>query len=89
MIDEGHDKRNYDPKKPQVTLLTRQSSKGLEFDTVVLSGLGALKDDEDHLAQETRLLYVGMTRARRQLLATSSGENRFTQRLLEMVGEAA
>lgn len=82
-------KKAYDPAKPQVTLLTRQSSKGLEFDTVVLSGLGALRDDEEHLAQETRLLYVGMTRARRQLLVTSSGENSFTQRLLELVGDAA
>lgn len=82
-------KKTYDPAKPLVTLLTRQSSKGLEFDTVVLSGLGTLRDDEDHLAQETRLLYVGMTRARRQLLVTSSGENRFTQRLLELVGEVA
>lgn len=56
---------------------------------MVLTGLGALKDDEDHLAQETRLLYVGMTRARQQLLITSSGQNHYTERLLALVAEAA
>ncbi len=82
-------KKAYNPAREEVTLLTRQSSKGLEFDTVILTGLGALKDDEDNLARETRLLYVGMTRARMQLLVTSSGQNRYTQRLLALVGEAA
>jgi hypothetical protein len=88
-LKNSSDKRSYDPAKPQVTLLTRHSSKGLEFDTVILSGLGALKDDEDHLAQETRLLYVGMTRARHKLLVTSSSENRYTERLAGLVDRAA
>lgn len=82
-------KKAYDPSVPKVTLLTRQSSKGLEFDTVVLAGLGALDDSDEQLPLETRLLYVGMTRAQRQLLVTSSGVNRFTQKLKELVGEAA
>jgi len=56
---------------------------------VALSGLRAPKDNEDRLASEARLLYVGMTRARRQLLVTSSGENRFTPRLAELAGEVA
>lgn len=83
------EKRAYDAGEEKVVLLSRQSSKGLEFDTVILSGLGALKDDEDNLSQETRLLYVGMTRARRQLLVTGSGENWFIGRLRELVVEAA
>ncbi len=60
----------------------RQSSKGLEFKTVVLAGLGTLKDDEKHHAEEVRLLYVGMTRAREKLLVTSSKGNFYTERLL-------
>lgn len=50
-----------------------------------LYGLGAQADDEEHLAQEARLLYVGMTRARRRLLVTSSGSNWYATRLGEMV----
>jgi len=73
-------KKAYDANAESVALLTRQSSKGLEFDTVVLAGLGGLKDDEESLESEVRLLYVGMTRARQQLLLTGSGENWFLGR---------
>ena len=89
VLRTNNDKKAYDPNKPQITLLTRHSSKGLEFNTVILTGLGTLKDDEDHLALESRLLYVGMTRARQQLLVTSSGVNRYTERLTALVIEAA
>lgn len=78
------DKRAYDPQANQVVLLSRQSSKGLEFDTVILGGIEELADDEDKLAHEARLLYVGMTRARRRLLVTGSGNNWFTDRLHEI-----
>jgi superfamily I DNA/RNA helicase len=44
--------------------------------------LGTLKDDEKHHAEEVRLLYVGMTRAREKLLVTSSKVNFYTERLL-------
>mgnify|MGYP000129660484 CR=1 FL=1 len=73
-------KKAYDANAQRVALLTRQSSKGLEFDTVVLAGLGGLKDDQENLEREVRLLYVGMTRARQQLLLTGSGENWFVGR---------
>ncbi|WP_447553714.1 3'-5' exonuclease [Vreelandella sp. EE22] len=78
------DKRSYDLEADEVVLLSRQSSKGLEFDTVLLSGLGALSLDEEKQAQEARLLYVGMTRARRRLMVTSSKENWYTERLSEL-----
>lgn len=84
-LQQSADKHRYDPSIDEVVLLSRQSSKGLEFDTVILCGLGALPDDEEHLAQEARLLYVGMTRARRRLLVTSSGSNWYVTRLGEMV----
>ena len=44
-----------------------------------------LKDDEKHHAEEVRLLYVGMTRAREKLLVTSSKANFYTERLLGVV----
>ncbi|MDR9467732.1 3'-5' exonuclease [Marinospirillum sp.] len=74
-------KKNYDANAESVTLLTRQSSKGLEFDTVVLAGLGGLKDEDEELEKEVRLLYVGMTRAREKLLLTGSGDNWFVKKL--------
>lgn len=77
------DKKTYDANTNNVVLLTRQSSKGLEFDTVVLAGLGGLKDDEESREHEVRLLYVGMTRARQRLLLTGSGDNWFIRGLTE------
>lgn len=84
-LQQSSDKRRYDPDAQEVVLLSRQSSKGLEFDTVLLSGLGALDPAEEKQAQEARLLYVGMTRARRRLMVTGSKVNWYTERLEKLV----
>jgi hypothetical protein len=76
-LKNAADKKEYHANADFVTLLTRQSSKGLEFDTVILAGLGELKGSGDDLDYEARLLYVGMTRARHKLLLTGSGTNWF------------
>lgn len=61
-----------------MALLTRQRSKGLEFNTVVLSCLGGLK--EERLEEEVRLLYVGMTRAKFWFLLAGSGDSWFIEK---------
>jgi hypothetical protein len=80
-------KRAYDPRKPQVNILSVQSSKGLEFRTVILIGLGQIDDSETEATQNLKLLYVGMTRAKERLLITASGRNEYTERLGAIAGE--
>jgi hypothetical protein len=78
-LKSASEKSRYNANSNRVALLTRQSSKGLEFDTVVLAGLGGLNDEEENLESEAKLLYVGMTRARQQLLLTGHGKNWFVR----------
>jgi DNA helicase-2/ATP-dependent DNA helicase PcrA len=65
--------------KPGVTLITLHSTKGLEFDHVFLTGMEegicphsrSINDgDAKNIEEERRLVYVGMTRARRTLTLT-------------------
>ena len=58
----------------KVTLMTVHSAKGLEFDAVFIVGLeenlfpsDMSGDDERHIEEERRLMYVAMTRARKYL----------------------
>ncbi|WP_166345315.1 UvrD-helicase domain-containing protein [Phytoactinopolyspora limicola] len=65
-----------DPRADRISLLTLHAAKGLEFPVVFLVGCedGLLplrwpgQDiDDEHVAEERRLLFVGMTRAQRLL----------------------
>ncbi|MBP9040723.1 MAG: UvrD-helicase domain-containing protein [Anaerolineaceae bacterium] len=63
-----------DRSQGAVTLLTLHAAKGLEFNQVFIIGLdeGLLphsrsRDDPEEMAEERRLFYVGMTRAKNQL----------------------
>jgi DNA helicase II / ATP-dependent DNA helicase PcrA len=64
-------------EKPGVTLITLHSTKGLEFDHVFLTGLEdgicphsrSLNEDKG-VEEERRLVYVGMTRAKKSLTLT-------------------
>ena len=74
------------PGKPQVNILSVQISKGLEFRSVIFICLGQIETSETQAAQNMKLLYVGMTRAKERLLITASGRNEFTERLETMTG---
>lgn len=63
-----------------VTLMTLHGSKGLEFPAVLLYGAekGRIPLESEYYEtdweEERRLLYVGMTRAKEELVLTSTGE---------------
>ena len=67
-----------------ISLMSLHRAKGLEFDTVVLAGVEdgllphqrSLDEGESGIAEERRLLYVGITRAENSLLLTSTRQRR-------------
>ncbi|MEV5411269.1 UvrD-helicase domain-containing protein [Thermopolyspora sp. NPDC052614] len=76
----------WDPRADRISLLTLHASKGLEFPVVFLVGCedgllplrppGIRPEDleEDHVNEERRLLFVGMTRAERHLYISHAAE---------------
>ncbi len=76
MLRQEKDEEDDDSKRSGVTLITLHAAKGLEFPHVYLVGLeeGVLPHDrskmEGTVDEERRLLYVGITRARKTLALT-------------------
>lgn len=77
-------KNAYNPAKNLVTLSTIHSSKGLEFNCVIIIGVGQMKDNKERKLNNARLLYVGMTRAQKTLLMTTSTANEYSLKLLNI-----
>ncbi len=70
-------------KDARIWLMTLHAAKGLEFPTVIMAGLeegvfphSRAFDEADELDEERRLCYVGMTRARSQLILTGAARRR-------------
>ncbi|KAF0110866.1 MAG: DNA helicase II / ATP-dependent DNA helicase PcrA [Chloroflexi bacterium] len=73
-IPDNGESSEMDKVQGAVTLLTLHAAKGLEYNQVFILGLdeGLLphsrsRDDPEEMAEERRLFYVGMTRAKNQL----------------------
>ena len=67
-----------------LNILTVQSSKGIEFRSVIFIGLGQIDASETQAARNMKFLYVGMTRAKERLMITASGRHEITERLESM-----
>ena len=80
-----------DGNADRITLMTLHGAKGLEFDTVYLAGMeeglfpSAMSANfKEDLEEERRLAYVGITRAKKNLILTSAkqrminGETRYS-----------
>ena len=70
-------------REAKVWMMTMHAAKGLEFPMVVIAGLeeglfphSRSSENEEELEEERRLCYVGMTRARSQLVLTSAARRR-------------
>jgi len=70
---------NYDTNEDAVVLMTIHSSKGLEFEYVILAGLeeGIFPSQRssatvEDLEEERRLMYVAVTRAKKELFITAT-----------------
>jgi len=80
-------------EKTEVFLLTMHNAKGLEFPTVIVSGINSaympffLRKERDEIEEERRLFYVASTRAS-QLLVVSTASDR-PSFFLQQVGAAA
>jgi DNA helicase-2/ATP-dependent DNA helicase PcrA len=78
----------YDPRADRVSLLTLHAAKGLEFPIVFIVGLedGVLPlhwgvPDDAAMAEERRLFYVGMTRAKDRLILSRARQRLWRGRL--------
>ncbi|CCH28015.1 UvrD-helicase domain-containing protein [Actinosynnema sp. NPDC047251] len=86
----------WDPRADRISLLTLHASKGLEFAVVFIVGCedgllplrwpGATADDAEDVAEERRLMFVGMTRAQRHLFLSYAGERARSPFLAELTG---
>lgn len=83
----GHDEA---AKEDRISLMTFHNAKGLEFPVVFVTGVeeGVLPyfkaiGNEDEIAEERRLFYVGITRAKDLLLLTGARKRKLYSRLQE------
>jgi superfamily I DNA/RNA helicase len=75
----GQRTKTFNPAEDTVKVLTMHSSKGLEFNSVVIPDLGCMPYAKATPAEEARLLYVALTRSTESMLLTYHSESMFTK----------
>jgi superfamily I DNA/RNA helicase/PHP family Zn ribbon phosphoesterase len=97
----GAEVDTWDPRADRISLLTLHAAKGLEFPAVVIVGVeegllplrfGGAEPDRATIAEERRLLFVGMTRTAGSLTLTGArrraGRERRPSRFLDAIEPA-
>ena len=75
-------KKKYNPQQDRVSLMAIPSSKGLEFDRVIVLDADFTRNASETMNQDdARLLYVGLTRACAKLLICTRHRNAITNAL--------
>ncbi|MCY8932111.1 3'-5' exonuclease [Bacillus atrophaeus] len=78
-------KRNFNPEEQTVKIITIDSSKGLDFQSVFLVKADLLPfPKEKDKERDVSLMYIGMTRSKEYLCITYSGESDYTAYFNEM-----
>ena len=78
---EERQRSQHEPETVWVTMATLHAAKGLEWDNVFLMGLNegylpiSYAKTESEIAEENRLLYVGITRAKKSLMISYNGQS--------------
>lgn len=81
LLAKSEYKKKYNPSTNVVNVLPIPSSKGLEFKTVVILNSSNIPKKSSDRSEDIRRLYVGMTRATHNLLATYHTENELSESL--------
>jgi uncharacterized protein (TIGR00375 family) len=89
-VKTGNVSDTYIDKLEAVSLMTLHASKGLEFECVFIAGCEQgllpynLYTNEVDTAEESRLMYVGMTRAKKILYLSHAATRNFRNRILSL-----
>ncbi len=83
-MKDSQSKDAYNRMIDRVTVSTFHSSKGLEFSHVVVIGVGKHSNNQEELQSNAKLLYVGITRAQKTLLLTTSTDDQLSCKLLKI-----
>lgn len=87
LVQDRESAKAFDPRFPGVKVMTVHAAKGHEFSVILLFGLEALPPPEDVAKgglKRGRVGFVGMTRAKDQLLITYSKDNVYLKKVKEL-----
>ena len=87
LVKDAESKKNYDAGVDKVLLSTVHSAKGLEFEKVYFMNLESFPLDYLNERENASMVYVAMTRAKKQLTIVSGSRTPTFARISETVAK--